>query len=73
MRVGLYPMDLSGAVGARKIPANVGGKRGHPGSCASKALLNVQEEHVGTSWARCCRGAVWSVVGTVAWEKSLRM
>jgi hypothetical protein len=30
----------------------VGGKCGHPGSCALNALPDVQEGHVWTSWAR---------------------
>jgi hypothetical protein len=54
-------MDLSdGTVGdAREILANVGGKRGHPDSCALKALPNIQQGHVWTSRARyyrrgCC-------------------
>jgi hypothetical protein len=53
-------MDLSGTVGdAREILANVGGERGHPGSCALKALPDLQEGHVWTSLARyyrrgCC-------------------
>jgi hypothetical protein len=53
-------MDLSGTVGdAWEILANVGGERGHPGSCALKALPDVQEGHVWTSLARyyrrgCC-------------------
>jgi hypothetical protein len=46
-------MDLSGTVGdAWEILANVGGERGHPGSCALKALPDVQEGHVWTSLAR---------------------
>jgi hypothetical protein len=53
-------MDLSGTVGdAWEILANIGGERGHPGSCALIALPDVQEGHVWTSWARyyrrvCC-------------------
>jgi hypothetical protein len=50
-------MDLSGTVGdAREI---------HPGSCALQALPNIQEGHVGTSWARyywCV--SVWAVMTT---------
>jgi hypothetical protein len=53
-------MDLSRTAGdAWEILANVGGKRGHPGSCALKALPDVQEGHAWTCWARyyrrgCC-------------------
>jgi hypothetical protein len=51
-------MDLSGTVGdAWEILANVGGQRGHPGSCALKAQPDVQEGRVWTSLARyyrCC-------------------
>jgi hypothetical protein len=52
-----YPKDLGCVVGdAWEVLANVRGNRGYPGSCALKALPNVQEKHVGTSTrARCCR------------------
>jgi hypothetical protein len=53
-------MDLSGTVGdAWELLANVGGECGHSGSCALKALPDMQEGHVWMSWARyyrrgCC-------------------
>jgi hypothetical protein len=53
-------MDLSGTVGdAWEILAKIGGEWGHPGSRALKALPDVHEGHVWTSWARnyrrgCC-------------------
>jgi hypothetical protein len=53
-------MGLSATVGdALEILANVVGKRGHPGSCALKALPNIQEGRCGKSWDRddrrvCC-------------------
>jgi hypothetical protein len=46
-------MDLRGAVAdAWEILANIGGNRSHPGSCALRALANVQRGRVGTSLAR---------------------
>jgi hypothetical protein len=49
-------MDLCGTAGdAWEILANIGGKPGHPGSCALKALPDVQEGYVGMSWACYCR------------------
>jgi hypothetical protein len=49
-------MDLRCAVGdAWEILANIGGNRGHAGSCALKALPNVQKGPVGTSGARYWR------------------
>jgi hypothetical protein len=49
-------MDLGSAVGdAWEVLANIGGKRGYPGSCALKALPYVQEGHVETSGVRHCR------------------
>jgi hypothetical protein len=57
-------MDFSGAVGdACEVLANIGGKRGNPGSCALKALPNIQEGHVGTSWVRYCRSGCYVVRG----------
>jgi hypothetical protein len=53
-------MDLRGAVNdAWEILTDVGGSRGHPGSCALEALADVQEGRVGTSGTRywrcsCC-------------------
>jgi hypothetical protein len=39
-----YPMDLGCLVGdAWEVLANIRGNRGYPGSCALKALPNVQE------------------------------
>jgi hypothetical protein len=56
-------MNLSGTVGdAWEILANLGGKRDHPGSCALKALLDVQEGHVGKSWARYYRRGCWAAI-----------
>jgi hypothetical protein len=55
-------MDLSRTVSdAWEILANVGGKRGHPGSRALKALPDVQEGHAGTSWARYCLRGCFAV------------
>jgi hypothetical protein len=61
-------MELSGTVGdAREILANVGGKRGHPGSCALKALPNVKGgarwDELGSllsAWLLC--GAWWPML-----------
>jgi hypothetical protein len=49
-------MDLDCVVGdAWEVLADIRGNRGYPGSCALKALPNVQEEHVRTGGARCYR------------------
>ena len=69
-------MDLRGVVAdAWEILANIGGNRGHPGSCALKALANVPKVRVVTSLARywrcgccvirggqCCLGEVTAYV-----------
>jgi hypothetical protein len=57
-------VDLRGAVAdAWEILANIGGNRGHPGSCALRALANVQKGRVGTSLARYWRcGAVLYII-----------
>jgi hypothetical protein len=61
-------MDLGCVVGdAWELLANIRGNRCYPGSCALKALPNVQEGHVGTSLGLVAvgMGSAWSVVSTV--------
>jgi hypothetical protein len=50
----------------QEILADIGGKRGHPGSCALEALANVQEGCVGTSGLGSGGVAVSPVVTSVA-------
>jgi hypothetical protein len=53
-------MDVSGTVGdAWEIMGNIGGERGRPGSCAVRALPDVQQGHVWTSLARYYRRGPW--------------
>jgi hypothetical protein len=59
---------------AWELLVKIRGNRGYPGSCALKALPNVQEEHVRTSGLVAVgMVAAWSVVATVALNKELRM
>jgi hypothetical protein len=55
---------------AWEVLANIGGNCVYPRPCALKALPYIQEAHIGTSRALCCRnGCCVGVVATVALEK----